>query len=509
MSDSSPVRIVRGRWIITDASTALAGGAVAIEGDRIVAVDDDQALAARYPQAAYLGGENYAVIPGLINAHHHSNGVTALQQGIADRLLELWLLSLAQRRRNSIYLSTLLSAGRLLRSGVTAVVDVHSGRGTPAQFQAGIQDALRAYDKAGMRVAYAAGMTEESFLVWGDDDGFLNSLPQEVRPFARKRLPEGDTLTPDDYMAIMEQLWRQYRDHPRISVWFGPPGPQWVSDAFLQRIAAQAEAFNTGIQTHLLESLSEKQHGPRSFGQPTLLHLRDLEVLSPRLSVAHGVWLTEKEIEVLAESGAHLSHNPSSNLRLRAGVAPLNALLGAGANVALGMDGTTLNDDEDMFTEMRLALNLHRTPQMKGPAPTVGDIWRLATSGGARLLQAGDYLGRIAPGYAADLVLLRLDRILWPWVAPEVDPHLLLLSRARAADVDTVLVGGEVALRDGQPLRFDWQDAGRTLAEELAATAPPDGAHELVKVMMPAIEAYYGAWPQPDLRPYAAFNSRN
>lgn len=232
MTEPSAIHIVRGRWVVLDSNTVLVDGAVAIEGHRIVAVGAWRELHARYPQAPLLGGDRYAIIPGLINAHHHSNGVTALQQGIPDRLLELWLLSLAQRRRSGSYLSTLLSAARLLRTGVTAVVDVHHGRGTPAQFEAGIQEALKAYEEAGMRVAYAAGMTEESFHVWGEDEAFLNALPADVRAQAETRQPGPDALTPDDYMAVLDQLWRQYRDHPRISVWFGPPGPQWVSGAF-------------------------------------------------------------------------------------------------------------------------------------------------------------------------------------------------------------------------------------------------------------------------------------
>jgi 5-methylthioadenosine/S-adenosylhomocysteine deaminase len=274
------------------------------------------------------------------------------------------------------------------------------------------------------------------------------------------------------------------------------------------RIAGQAETYQCGIQTHLLESVYEKLHGPRVYGQPTLGHLFDLGVLSPRLSFAHGVWLTEAEIDILAESGAHLSHNPSSNLRLRAGMAPLNALLEAGASVALGMDGTTLADDEDFFAEMRLAAHLHRTPRLDGPAPNPQDIWRLATAGGARLFQAGHRIGRLAVGYAADIVLLRLDRLTWPWVAPESDPLQLLLMRAAARDVDMVLIDGEVVLRNGQPTRFDLAEAGAALVDELSGAAAPGAAIEMVEKLMPYLADHYRRWPFPELKPYEAYNSR-
>lgn len=500
--------IVRGRWVLQDAENVIVDGAVVIDGDQIAAVGEWRTMRERYPQAALSGSDQYAIIPGLINAHHHSNGVTALQHGVADQLLEPWLLSLAKRRRADIYLSTLLSAARLLRTGVTSVVDVHSGRGTATAFKETIQDALRAYDHAAIRVAFAAGMTEQNFLVWDDDERFLSTLTPEQRGLAASRLPPEQALTPDDYFAVFDDLWGRYRSHPRIDLWFGPPGPQWVSESFMQRIVTRAEEYGTGIQTHLLESIYERQHGRRVYGRPTLLHLHDLGLLSPRMSFAHGVWLTKEEIEIAAQSGAHVSHNPSSNLRLRAGIAPLNAMLAAGLNVGLGMDGTTLNDDEDMFTEMRLALNLHRSPQLDGPAPGIADIWRLATTGGARLFQAGARLGRLAPGYAADLVLLRLERLVWPWVAPEADPALLLLTRAAARDVDTVYVGGEVVLRDGKPLHIDVAAAGKALAEKLAATPFPDEAEEMVQAILPQVLAYYRQWEEDEIAPYTTYHSR-
>lgn len=502
--------IVRGRWLLQDSETVVDDGAVVVDDDHIAEVGAWRDVRERHPQARILGSAQHAVIPGLINAHHHSNGVTSLQQGIADRLLEPWLLSLAKRRRADTYLSTLLSAARLLRTGVTSVVDVHSGRGTATGYQQDVQNALRAYDESGMRVAFATGITEQNFLVWDDDERFLSSLPPEVRSLAEMRLPSPDNLTPDEYFAVFGELWQSYQGHPRIDLWFGPPGPQWVSDAFMQRIATRAEDLNTGIQTHLLESYYERQHGRRVYGQPTLLYLRDLGVLSPRLSFAHGVWLTEEEIEVAADASAHVSHNPGSNLRLRAGIAPLNAMLTSGLNVGLGMDGMTLNDDEDMFAEMRLALNLHRTPKLTTPAPTASDIWRMATTGGARLFQAASRLGRLAPGYAADLVLLRLDRILWPWTAPEADAAALrlLLTRAAARDVDTVLVGGEVVLQDRKPLHIDVAAAGAELAQQLASTPYPDQAAEMVQALRPHLEAYYQQWEEEGIKPYTAHNSR-
>ena len=509
----SEVRLVRGRWIVTGGAatdSVLDDAALALRGGCIEALGGWRDLRGRYPQAEVIGSDRVAVLPGLIDAHHHSGGVTALQQGIPDLLLEPWILMHARKRPTEAYLDTLLSAARLLRTGVTSVVDVRSGRGTAEAYAGTLRGALQAYDEAGLRTALAAGLSDQSHLVAGkgEDEKFLAALPADLRRHAEALLPGPHDLREDDYFAVMEEIGRETADHPRLDLWFGPPGPQWVSDAFLQRIAERAEAADVGIQTHVTESIYEKLHGPRFYGQDTLAHLRDLGVLSPRFSIAHGVWLSEREIEILAQTGAAVSHNPSSNLRLRAGIAPVNAFLEAGVTVALGMDGTSLNDDEDMFTEMRLALRLHRTPVLGGPAPSVARIFEIATAGGARLLRKEAALGRLAPGFAADLVLVDLERVTWPWTAPEIDPRELVVLRARAGDVDTVLIAGEVVLEGGQPTRFDPAEAGKELAERLAATAYPRERAELVERLLPHLEAYYKAWDMPALEPYSVYNSK-
>ena len=502
--------IVRGRWVLTDAETAVADGAVLVEGDRIAAVGDWAALRGRHPDAEVIGSRSAAVMPGFVNAHHHSGGATALQQGIPDLLLEPWLLIHARLRESHPGLDTLLSAGRLLRSGVTSVVEAHSGRGTPGSYAETCRAMLAAYECAGLRAAFAAGMRNQGYLVHGGDGdaAFLAGLPPELRAEAEAMLPPAENLDETDYFGVLDDLWRTYESHPRLDIWFGPPGPPWVSDDFYRAIAERAEVTDTGVQTHVGESYYERLHGPREYGRATLAHLGRLGVLGPRFSIAHGVWLSDPEIELLAETGAAVSHNPGSNLRLRAGIAPLNALLAAGATVALGMDGTTIGDDEDMFAEMRLALRLARPPVLGAPAPAPAEVFRLATQGGARLMRKDDRLGRLAPGFQADLAVVDLERAAWPWTAPELDPVDLLVLRARAGDVRTVLVGGEIVLDDGRPTRFDEAAAGRELAARLAKTPFPAEAAALADRLLPHLENYYRAWDHGRPAPYTAYNSR-
>lgn len=366
--------LVRGRWVVTGTGpgdATITDGAVLVQEDRIAEIGPWGSLRARHPAADILGSDDVAVMPGLISAHHHSTGVTSTQQGVVDDILELWILEMRRVRSGDPYLDTLLASARLLRSGVTSLVDMHQCRGPAAACAERIEHVLRAYQETGLRVAFAPGVANQNQVVSGANGAevrrFLDSLPEEAQRAAEWILPASGHMQPDEYLALMESLCQRYATHPRIDIWFGPPGPNWVSDAFLERIADRAAAHGTGLQTHLSESLYEKLYGSRTYGRSTILHLEALGVLSPGFTMAHAVWLTDPEIAVLARTGAALSHNPSSNLRLRAGIAPVNALVEAGVTVGLGLDGRGLDDDDDMFREIRMALQLHRGPAIGSP----------------------------------------------------------------------------------------------------------------------------------------------
>ncbi|MEM6426178.1 MAG: amidohydrolase family protein [Cyanobacteria bacterium P01_D01_bin.128] len=507
--DMETIQLVRGRWIFTGTET-LSDGAIAIQGDTIQAVGQWQTLRHQYPQAPVIGSAATAVMPGLINAHHHSNGVTNALQGVDDDFLELWLFGNLALRPQTARLRTLLSAAALLRSGVTTVLDVATVSDSVDIANASLNDRLHTYEQAGIRAVLAPGAIYKSFLVHGDgeDKRFLNTLPSNLAQQMGDRTTLSQSLSPADYLALMTDWIKTYQDHPRIDVWFGPPGPQWVDDKLMVAIADAAEQLNTGIQTHVNESFYEKLVGPRYYGKSTVTHLKDLGVLSPRFSMAHGVWVTPEDIEILASTGASVSHNPSSNLRLRAGIAPLNSLLKAGATVGLGMDGTAIGDDEDMFAEIRLAARLQRSPQLGGPAPSLQNVFTVATQGSAKLVMKDQILGKIAPGYRADLVLLNCDRITWPWIAPEADPLQVVLTRAKAADVDTVLVNGQIVLKQGQPTQFDLQAVGAEAAAALDQAGDRSEQRALVEAIKPYLAQWYSTWEVPTLEPYTAFNSK-
>jgi cytosine/adenosine deaminase-related metal-dependent hydrolase len=403
----------------------------------------------------------------------------------------------------------------MLQSGITSVVDVASSGGSKDAVQQDFEACLQAYETAGMRVAFTAGVSMDSHFIHHEDDTFLTSLPTELRQQVDTLLvssspSDQQNITPEEYLTLMTNLITKYQDHDTIDIWMGPPGPQWVGDELLQQITTLAQTHKTQVQTHALESYSEKLVGPRFHNGCTMVqHLHEnVKVLSPQFSIAHGTWLTEDDLSILVQTGAAVSHNPSSNLRLRAGMAPLNAMIQAGVTVGLGLDGTTLNDDDDMFTEMRLAARLHRTPQFYTPAPTYEQIFHMATTGGATLMGKAHQIGKLEVGYKADMVLLNTQRFTKPWMAPDANPLHVLLLRAKAMDVDTVLVNGKVVLQHGMPTMFDLSQVEQSLVKELQAQPSKAQHQKLVQELRPYLIDWYSKWEQPILEPYAAFNSK-
>ena len=313
-----------------------------------------------------------AVMPGLISAHHHSTGVTSTQQGIVDDILELWILEMRRVRPGDPYLDTLLASARLLRSGVTSLVDMHQCRGPASACVDRIGEVLRAYDQAGIRVAFAPGVANQNQVVSGANGrevrGFLDALPADARRAAEAILPGPGHLQPDEYLALMESLSERYEPHPQNRHLVRPPraelgvGRLHGADRGSGR-RARHRSPDPPVRIALRAAL--RRPDVRQFN---VLHLEALGVLSPRFTMAHAVWLTEAEIAALARTGAALSHNPSSNLR--AGIAPVNALVEAGVMVGLGLDGRGVDDDDDMFREIRMALQLTAGRSSDRPSST-------------------------------------------------------------------------------------------------------------------------------------------
>ena len=224
------------------------------------------------------------------------------------------------------------------------------------------------------------------------------------------------------------------------------------------------------------------------------------------------MWLTEDDVDLAAGTGTMICHNASSNLRLRSGVAPLNVFTARGVRVALGLDEAGINDDRDLFQEMRLVLRLHRVPGMEPVVPTSAQVFEMATSGGAATTGFAGEIGVIERGRAADLVLIPWKSIAHPYLDPAVSVVDAIVHRARAASVDTVIVGGEVVLRDGRLTRVDKAAVLDELAGALRAPLAPqeERRRRLSREVFPYVERFYAGWLDQAARdPFYAPSSRS
>ena len=498
VNDPREMTIVRGGMVIPDLGSehSVENSAVLVNGDEIIAVARYEELANEYPTARQLGTQNHVVIPGLVNAHHHGYGLTSLQLGIPDDHLEPWLLHLrGSAPYVDLFLDTLFSAVNLLRNGVTTVLHAGVPRGT-GTLQHETRTALRAYEDSGLRVAYAVQIQDQNHMVYQPDDLFLESLPVALRSALGSALMAIPYPTVDEYLALVRDVASTYAEHPRIKIFACPFAPQWCSDLLLREVRDLAEELSLGIHMHALESRLQKEYGRRAYRKSTIEHLADVDLLGPRTSIAHGVWMTDQEMDLCAASDTSIVHNASSNLRLRNGVLPLPRLLERGVNVALGLDCMGLNDDEDILQELRLVANIHRMPQRtpKTHAIEPTDVLRTATTNGARVIGEELRIGKLEPGMKADLVLIDKEQLFFPHVDERISISQLLLSRARSVHVDTVMVDGRV-LMDGRTLtHLNERNISSELVQSIHRSDEADAFADLMSAVRQHAVEFYETW---------------
>ena len=512
--------LVRGKYLFCPTP----GGEVATLNDAAIYQEDGviqevgpyQELRNKYRPAEELGGPDYAVVPGLVNSHHHGRGVSTLQMGTCDDCLELWILDGWGRRPYDHYLMTLYTALIMLESGTTTVMYNHPQTAT-ATLAEDVHAVLQGFLDAGMRVAFSSYFRNQNRVVYAADRDFLATLPTDLAAGIDRHLAATD-MTDDEYFAFFAATHRRYNDEPsgRVRVLLSPSNVQWNTDEFLQRTRETARQFNTSIHMHLVESVYQKEYGLRTWGHTPVQHLQELEFLGPDLSCAHAVWLTERDIDILAAAGATVCHNASSNLRLKNGIAPVNAMLARGLNVAMGTDSTALNDDDDLLQEMRLVSKLHRQPGLANPAITSEQVLAMATANAAVPTGFAGEIGALSPGHRADMVLIRLAELEDPYVDDALPPLELVLGRAKTRDVATVVVNGEAIILDGVHQRANKEEVRRELRQQLAS--PLDSqtrqTRQMAAQLRPYAEAFYRQWatesmPLPSGEPHYLYNSRS
>ena len=439
--------VIRGGTLLEPAGLRARPADILIEGDTIREIG---APGLRAPEGTrQIDARDRLLIPGLINAHTHSHG--ALARGIVPDAIPLEILLgyagavNGNRTLEDKRLSAQLSAIELVRKGCTACFDMFTE--FPAPTVEGVHAVARAYQQVGVRAVVAPMMAD--LTLWQALPGLLASLPDAVR-----RQVEGLRAAPGQASATTcrDILKAWPIDRSEVAPGIGPTIPLHCSDGFLGACRDLAREFDVPLQMHLAESRGQAVLGIEKYGTSLTAHLDALGVVGPRFSGAHGVWLEDDDVRRLAGAGASIAHNPMSNLRLGSGVARVRAMLAAGLRVGLGTDSASSSDTQNMFEAMRLCAYLSRVQTFDYREwITAGEAFTLATEGSARVLGM-DRIGRLLPGFKADVVFLDLSRTGW---VPLNDALLQLVNTESGAAVDSVMVGGRLVLEHGRLLTVD------------------------------------------------------
>ena len=505
--------LIRGKHVLArvideNTTEVIDDGAVYQEDGLIVDVGAYQDLKARYSPDQVIGAGNQLVMPGLVNAHHHI-GLTPFQLGSPDLALEPWITVRSMNREVDNYLDTLYCAIQMIESGITTVMHNHATwrKSEGMTFEDSGSQVLKAYQDSGMRVAFSFSHRDQNRVVYQEDQRFLGTLPPDLAAKISQRL-DSSHISTEDYLDLFKDLNRGFGQDPRIRIFLSPGNVQWCSDPFLEAIKGSAEVHGTGIHIHLQESLYQKAYGLRTWGKTPLAHLRDLGFTGPEVSCAHGVWLTESDIETMAETGTMVCHNASSNLRLRSGIAPLNPMLASGVGVAIGIDEAGLNDDNDMLQEMRLVHKLHREPGVDSPAPTSHQVLKMATANGARATFFADAIGTLEKGKRADVVMVNLDHVNEPYLDADTNIVDALLYRGRGLDVDTVIVDGRILMRNRQLVSVNKGEVWRALKAYLSRDLSQAELEqiEVAQQLLPHVQRFYRQWPLEEGMPHYLYN---
>jgi cytosine/adenosine deaminase-related metal-dependent hydrolase len=431
-------------------------------------------------------------LPALVNAHDHGRAIRTSSIGAGGKPLESWLHYLALFPSVDPYLAAAVALSRSALGGVGTVMMHYTRAQGFTDLPTEVAEVARAARDVGLRVGFAVAMKDRHPLVYGPSEPLLAALPPQARAeIAAKFLRQ--PASPAEFVALVDAVANNAAG-PGFDVQYGPNGPQWCSDALLAAVAEASARTGRRIHMHLLETRYQRAFLDQAYPDGVVPHLDALGLLTPRMTLAHCVWARPDELALLAERGVTISVNTSSNLHLRSGIAPLAAMLEAGCRVALGLDGSALDEDEDALRDLRLAHLLH-----------VGTGFRVAASR-AQLLRAAFATGRfsvaniddggvVAAGAPADLLLLDWAAIDDDRLRDDVDPVTLVLNRATARHVRELIVGGRTVVKDGAVTGVDLSAAR---AEVLAQMRAGMAANDALARAMPALEQALGAHFEPD-----------
>lgn len=427
------------------------------------------------------------LLPALANAHDHARPLSSTSFGGAGKPLESWLPRLAVIPSVDPYLAAAAPLARAALGGCASVM-VHYTRAQGfTDLPTEAAEVRRAAEDVGVRVGFAVAMKDRNPLVYGDHEALLAQLPASSRQTVRdifERPAESVAAQLDKVDAVVDAVAA-----PGFDVQYGPNGVQWCSSTLLEAVARASADTGRRVHMHLLETPYQRTYADRAFPGGLVRYLADIGLLSPRLTLAHCTYARPDELELIAESGALISLNTSSNLHLRSGIAPLAEMLRRGCRVGLGVDGTALDEDDDAVRELRLARLVHGGWGFDTRVSDV-EVLRAACVNGRDAVAAPPG-GTIEPGRSADLLVLDLDALDRDGVMP-VDPRDLLFARATRDHIQGLYVGGRPVVRDGRLTGVDLAALHAELRSQMRTGLA--GSTDLLAAwpdLEPAIRGYY------------------
>jgi 5-methylthioadenosine/S-adenosylhomocysteine deaminase len=428
--------VVQGDWVVTmdDGGTVIENGAVAIDEGVILAVGPADEIIAEYPAVERLAGKQRVVMPGLVNGHSHA--AMTLLRGVADDLALMdWLQNYIFPAEvefvdaEFVRIGTELACWEMIRGGTTTFVDMYYYPDTIAEV----------IERCGMRALISATVIDQ-------------------------RSPDAEDAG-DSIQKGIGFIERWQGRSSRITPIFGPHANYTLDAEQLAATRAAALELGAPVSIHVSESPFELQYAQDTYGMTSILLYDSIDFFDVPTIAAHVVWPTAEEIAILAKRKVGVIHNPTSNMKIASGIAPVTEMLEAGVRIGLGTDGAASNNDLDMWEEMRLAAFLQKVDRMDPTAIPATTVLSMATNGGATAIGLGDIIGSLETGKRADLIQVAFEDV---HHVPTYDviSHLVYVSDEQ--DVASVVVDGKVLMKEREMLTID-TDRVRAEASALAA----------------------------------------
>lgn len=386
-----------------------------------------------------LQGDGKTLAPGLVNAHTHFH--QALARGLEEDLaLYPWLDKMWRFSRMltsaEIYAATLLGAIEAVKSGSTSVI-THQSHATDRQ---SVLKAVQAMNAVGLRAV------------------FVRSSPRVLTKASEKMKNAGKLFKPPEEALkdsrVTEELMGEVNRSRGglVKVWPGFPNVLTTDPDFILKSCEMAQRYGVGVHTHCSEDRSEPILYNKGYGLRPIEALYKMDVLSPMFHLAHCVWISKKEVQLLGKAGGCVVHNPVSNMYLADGVAPIPDLVKAGATIALGSDGPASNNTQDMFPVMKSAVLLQKVIHLNPSVMTAPQAFRMATSEGAKILGLEGKMGVINEGMKADMILVNMKKSHIQPVYREVSS---LVYCCQGGDVESAIINGKVVMENGVLMNVD------------------------------------------------------